>query len=150
MRSLVALAASALVAVASLVAVPSVAAQEGPRIAHGAGRNLSSAIQVGNTYWLSGKLGANSETRAMTEGRTAAETRNIMESFREQLTELGLDFGDVVQTTIFMTDLSAFGEMNEVYRSYFESDPPARATVQVAGLVGGGMIEIAFVAVRTN
>lgn len=136
-------------AVTALFAAP-LAAQEGPRIAHQSGRTLSAAIQVGNTYWLSGKLGATSETRAMTEGRTAAETRNIMESFRELLTELGLDFGDIVQTTIYLTDLSAFSEMNDVYRSYFESEPPARATVQVAGLVGGGMIEIAFAAVRTN
>ena len=142
----------AAVALAVLVAAHPVHAQQGQRIAHQsvAGRPLSPAIQVGNTYWLSGKLGATSETRAMTEGRTAAETRNIMESFREQLTQLGLDFGDIVQATVYMTDLEDFQAMNQVYSSYFPSEAPARVTVQVAGLVNGAMIEISFVAVKTN
>ena len=73
-------------ALAALTAQP-VAGQEGPRIAHQPSSRtpFSAAIQVGNTYWLSGKLGANRETRAMTDGRVAAETHNIMRSFGELL-----------------------------------------------------------------
>ena len=126
------------------------AAQEGPRIAHQsvAGRPFSPAIQVGNTYWLSGKLGANRETRQMTEGRTRAETQNIMRSFQELLGELGMDLGNVVRATVYLADIADFGEMNEAYTQYFPSEAPSRVTVAVAGLVGGGRIEISFVAVK--
>ena len=130
------------------LAVQPALAQE--RIAHQPSSRLSAAIQVGNTYWLSGKLGASRETRAMTEGRTGAETHNIMRSFQAQLAELGMTLNDVVRTEVFMTDLDAFGEMNEAYAQYFEGDPPSRVTVEVSGLVGGAMIEISMIAVKTN
>ena len=144
--------ASFVLAFAALLSAAPLAAQQGPRIAHQStpGRSLSPAVQVGNTYYLSGKLGATRETREMTEGRTAAETRNIMESFGELLTELGLDYGDIVQGTVYLTRLEDFREMNEVYGSYFPSEAPARVTVQVAGLVSGAVVEIAFIAVKTN
>jgi 2-iminobutanoate/2-iminopropanoate deaminase len=125
-------------------------AQVAPRVAHqpAEGRPYSAAVQVGDTYWFSGKVGATAETRAMTEGRVAAETRNVMEAFRTLLAELGMDFGDVVQGTVYLADISAYGEMNEVYGEYFPSDPPARETVAVADIVGAAAIEISFVAVQ--
>ena len=126
------------------------AAQEGPRIAHQsvAGRAFSPAIQVGNTYWLSGKLGATSETRAMTEGRTAAETNNIMRSFQELLGELGMDLTNIVSATVYLADIADFREMSQTYTQYFPSEAPARVTVAVAGLVGGAKLEISFIAVK--
>jgi 2-iminobutanoate/2-iminopropanoate deaminase len=132
------------------IAVQPLAAQVAPRVAHqpAEGRPYSAAVQVGDTYWLSGKIGATAETRAMTEGRVAAETRNVMEAFRGLLAELGMDFGDVVQGTVYLVDISGYGEMNEVYGEYFPVDPPARETVAVADLVGGAAIEISFVAVK--
>lgn len=144
--------ASLVLAFVAVLSAGSLAAQEGPRIAHQsvAGRPFSPAVQVGNIYWLSGKLGASRETREMTEGRTAAETRNIMEAFGELLGELGMDFGDIVQGTVYLTDLADYREMNEVYGSYFPSEAPARVTVEVSELVSGAMIEISFVAVKTN
>ncbi len=129
------------------------AAQEGPRIAHSPSARLpfSAAIQVGNTYWLSGKLGANSETRAMTEGRMAAETHNIMRAFGDLLEELGMDFGDLVRATVYVTDINGYGEMNEAYSQYFEGiEAPSRVAMEVSGLVGGAVIEISFVAVKTD
>ena len=141
--------AHTLVFLAAVMAQPLVA-QVAPRIAHqpADGRPYSAAVQVGDTYWLSGKIGATAETRAMTEGRVAAETRNVFEAFRTLLAELGLDFGDVVQGTVYLADISAYGEMNRVYGEYFPADPPARETVAVADLVGGAAIEISFVAVK--
>lgn len=136
----------------SFVAHP-VGAQEGPRIAHqpSARTPFSAAVQVGNTYWLSGKLGASSETREMTEGRTGAETHNIMRAFGELLEELGMDYGDLVRATVYLTDLASYGEMNEAYRQYFEGiDPPSRVAVAVAGLVNGATIEISFIAVKSD
>ena len=135
---------------ATSVVVPA-AAQEGPRIAHQyrEGRPFSPAIQVGDMYWLSGKIGASSETRAMTEGRVAAETRNIMGSFEELLEELGMTLENTVRAVVYLADIDDFGEMNEAYTSYFQSFPaPTRVTVAVAGLVAGASIEISFIAVK--
>lgn len=130
-----------------------VSAQEGPRVAHQPSSRIpfSAAIQVGNTYWLSGKLGANAETRAMTEGRMGAETHNIMRAFGTLLEELGMDFGDLVRATVYVTDIAMYGEMNEAYAQYFQGiEPPSRVAVEVSGLVGGALIEIDFIAVKTN
>lgn len=126
------------------------AAQAAPRIAHqpSSTRPYSAAVQVGDTYWLSGKIGVTEETRAMAEGRVAAETRNIMEQFATLFSELGLDFGDVVKGTIFLADIDGYGEMNEVYGEYFPSDPPAREALAVKELVGGAALEISFIAVK--
>lgn len=126
------------------------AAQEAPRVAHqpADGRPYSAAVQVGDTYWLSGKIGMTAETRDMAEGRAGAETRNIMEAFRELLAELGMDFGDVVQGTVYLTDIADYADMNAVYGEYFPTEPPARATVAVSELVAGAAVEISFVAVK--
>ena len=130
-----------------------VMAQDGPRIAHNPSSRIpfSAAVQVDNTYWLSGKLGANSETRAMTDGRMGEETHNIMRAFGSLLEELGMNYGDLVRATVYLTDIDGYGEMNEAYAQYFEDvDPPSRVAMEVAGLVGGALIEISFVAVKTN
>lgn len=112
-------------------------------------RPYSGVVRAGDTFYFSGKVGVTDETRAMTEGRTAAEVRNIMESFSELFVELGLEFSDVVQGSVFLADVNDYGAMNEVYGGYFTQDPPARTTVAVAALPGGANVEIAFVAVRT-
>jgi len=125
-------------------------AQEGPRVAHQPSENIpfSAAVQVGDTYWFSGKLGVSAETRAMEEGAVAAETRTILEAFAELFDDLGLGFEDVVKATVYLTDVDGYGEMNEVYREYFPEEAPAREAVIVADLVAGASIEISFVAVR--
>jgi 2-iminobutanoate/2-iminopropanoate deaminase len=134
---------------AFFIAAP-VSAQSGPRIAHkpANGRPYSAAVQVGNMYWLSGKIGATEETRAMEEGRTGAETHNIMEQFEALLTELGMDFGNVVRGVVYLSDIADYGEMNAAYGEYFRSDPPSRVTVAVSDLVAGAAIEISFIAVK--
>ena len=141
-----------ILALVAFVAQPALA-QEGPRIAHQPSSRIpfSAAVQVGNTYWLSGKLGANRETRAMTEGRMGAETHNIMRAFGELLEELGMDYGDLVRATVYVTDIDGYGEMNEAYAQYFEGiEPPSRVAMEVSGLVGGALIEISFIAVKTD
>ena len=112
-------------------------------------RPYSGVVRVGNTYYFSGKVGVTDESRAMTERRTAVEVRNIMESYKELFAELGLDFSDVVQGSVFLADVNDYAEMNQVYGEYFPNDPPARTTVAVAALPGGANVEIAFVAART-
>jgi 2-iminobutanoate/2-iminopropanoate deaminase len=112
-------------------------------------RPYSGVVRSGDTYYFSGKVGVTDQTRTMTDGRTAAEVRNIMEAYRELFTELDLDFGDVVQGSVFLVDVNDYGAMNRIYGEYFPADPPARTTVAVAALPGGANVEIAFVAVRT-
>ena len=130
--------AVAFAAALALVGAPVAAQTAPPRIAHqpANGRPYSAAVQVGDTYWLSGKVGG------------TAETRNIMEAFKTLLTELGMDFGDVVQGTVYLADIDDYGEMNAVYGEYFPTDPPARETVAVSALVGGAAVEISFIAVK--
>ena len=134
----------------ALLCAQPLAAQAPPRIAHkpAAGRPYSAAVQVGDTYWFAGKVGSTPETQALAEGRAAAETRNVMEAFKALFVELGLDFGDVVQGTVYLVDIADYADMNRVYGEYFPTDPPARETVAVKDLVGGAMVEISFIAVK--
>jgi 2-iminobutanoate/2-iminopropanoate deaminase len=137
-------------AFAALLCAQPLAAQAAPRIAHkpAAGRPYSAAVQVGDMYWFAGKVGNTPETQALATGRTAAETRNVMEAFRTLFAELGVDFGDVVQATVYLVDIAGYADMNQVYGEYFPTDPPARETVAVKDLVGGAAVEISFVAVK--
>jgi 2-iminobutanoate/2-iminopropanoate deaminase len=141
--------AYALVFAALLCAQP-LAGQAAPRIAHkpAEGRPYSAAVQVGDMYWFAGKVGNTPETQALAAGKTAAETRNVMEAFRALFAELGVDFGDVVQATVYLADIADFADMNQVYGEYFPTDPPARETVAVKALVGGAAVEISFIAVK--
>jgi 2-iminobutanoate/2-iminopropanoate deaminase len=112
-------------------------------------RPYSGVVRAGHTYYFAGRVGVSDSTRALTEGRTAAEVHNIMESYLALFEELGLEFSDVVQGNVFLADVNDYAEMNAVYGEYFATDPPARTTVAVAALPGGANVEIAFIAVRT-
>jgi 2-iminobutanoate/2-iminopropanoate deaminase len=76
------------------------------------------------------------------------ETHQVMNNLKAILTEAGMDFSNVVKTTIFLTDMNRFSEMNEVYGKYFESDFPARETVQVSALPKFVNVEISMIAVK--
>lgn len=140
-----------LLAFAILLSAQAVEAQTpAPRVAHkpAAGRPYSAAVQVGDQFWFAGKVGNTAETAALTRGRAAAETRNIMEAFRALLGELGMDFGQLVQGTVYLVDIADYEDMNAVYGEYFPTDPPARETVAVKELVGGALVEISFIGVK--
>jgi len=111
-------------------------------------RPYSQAVRVGRTYYFAGKIGVTDSTRVLASGRTAAETRNVLESFRTLFGELGLTLGDVVQATVYLADIGDYDEMNRVYAEYFPERPPARETVAVSGIVSGGRVEISFIAIR--
>lgn len=111
-------------------------------------RPYSQAVRVGHTYYFAGKIGVSDSTRALAAGRAAAETRNVMEAFKGLLAELGLTLGDVVQSTVYLADINDYDEMNRVYGEYFPSNPPARETVAVSGIVSGARVEISLVAVK--
>ena len=113
-------------------------------------RPYSQAVRVGDTYYFSGKLGVTDETLAMETGRVEAETRIIMESFKALFEEVGVEFSDVVQGTVYLADVQDYGGMNQVYGEYFPNDPPARECIAAGQILSDGLVEISFIAVVTD
>jgi len=107
----------------------------------------SQAIRAGNTVYLAGQIGMDPTTGILVSGGIEPETRQVMENLRSVLNAAGLGFEHVVLTQIFVQDLDEFATLNEVYGSYFQSAPPARATVEVARLPRDARVEILMTAV---
>ena len=106
----------------------------------------SQAIKANGFLFISGQIPLDPKTGQMTAMDVVAQTNQVMENLKAILDSEGLTFADVVKTTIYLTDMTDFGRVNEAYGAYFESDPPARATVQAAGLPKGARVEIEAVA----
>ncbi|MEM1128017.1 MAG: RidA family protein [Bacteroidota bacterium] len=107
----------------------------------------SQAIQVGGHLYLAGQIGRDPATGTLAEG-VEAQTRQTMDNLNAVLTAAGYAMADVVQAQVFLADLDDFAVMNEIYASYFEADPPTRATVQVARLPRDARVEIMMVAMQ--
>lgn len=105
----------------------------------------SQAVRCGDYLYLSGQIGLDPATGNLS-GTAAGEARQAMENLRAVLAEGGLDFSDVVQTRIHLTDLADFDTVNAVYAEYVDEPYPARATVQVAALPKGARVEIEMIA----
>lgn len=101
----------------------------------------------GRLVFLSGQIPLDPATGELVKGTIEEETRRVMENLRAVLAAAGAGFQHVVKTTIFLTDLSDFTRVNEVYGGYLGATLPARATVQVAALPRGARVEIDAVAV---
>ena len=108
----------------------------------------SQAVQVGRTLYLAGQIGLNPATGALVEGGIEAETRQAMDNLQAVLEAAGFSMDDVVEAQVFLADLNEYGAMNEVYGSYFEEMPPARAAVQVARLPRDARVEIKLTAAQ--
>lgn len=106
----------------------------------------SQAITTGAVIYTSGMLPIDVEGQ-LKEG-IVAQTHQIMTNLQNVLLEAGFTFEDVVKTSVFMTDLDHFGQMNDVYSQYFAIHHPARTTVQVAKLPRSAEIEIELVAIK--
>jgi 2-iminobutanoate/2-iminopropanoate deaminase len=106
----------------------------------------SQAVRVGDLVFLSGQIPLDPASGNIVEGDIVVQTRRVMENLGAVLHAAGASFAEVVKTTIFLADLGHFTRMNEVYGSYFTSEPPARATVQVGALPRGVLIEIDMIA----
>jgi 2-iminobutanoate/2-iminopropanoate deaminase len=105
------------------------------------------AVMANNTLYISGQIPLNPATSELVKGDIQLQARQVMENLKAILLEAGLDFGDVVKCSIFLTDMKDFPKVNEVYGKYFTEDPPARETIQVAGLPMGVDVEISCIAV---
>lgn len=106
------------------------------------------AIQYGDLLFVSGQIPINPATGELVQDDIQAETKMVMENLKAVLAEAGMDFNNVLKSTIFLMDMGQFAQVNEVYGSYFTANPPARETVQVAGLPKGVNVEISVVAGR--
>ena len=106
----------------------------------------SQAIVAGGLVFCSGQIPLDPATGAMIEGDIRAQTQRVLENLKAVLEAAGSGLERVVRTTIFVMDMGDFNAVNEVYGGYFTSTPPARATVQVAGLPRGARVEIDAIA----
>src|SRR5688572_12282931 len=112
------------------------------------GLPYSPGILSGGTLYLSGALGRDPATGKLVAGGIEAETRQVLMNQREVLRAAGMDLEDVVSVTAFITDFKEFDTYNKVYREFFKTDPPARATVGVAALNIGARIELQMIAAK--
>ena len=108
----------------------------------------SQAIRSGNMLFVSGQVAIDPSTNQLIEGDIAQETEQVMKNLSAILLAAGMDFNDVVKTTIFLSDMSLFSQVNEVYGSHFKSEPPARETVAVKGLPKNVNVEISVIAAQ--
>ncbi len=106
------------------------------------------AVMVKNTLYISGQVALNPTNNELIQGSIDEESHQIMKNIESILKEAGLDFKNVVRSKIYLTDMSNFSKVNEVYGSYFEKgDEPARTTIEVSGLPLGVDVEIDMIAV---
>ena len=109
----------------------------------------SQAVLSGNTLYTSGQIAFNPETMALVLDDIKTETKQVMENLKAVLTEAGMTFENIVKTSIFISDMNNFSQINEVYGSYFNEDTaPARETVQVARLPKDVNVEISMIAIK--
>jgi 2-iminobutanoate/2-iminopropanoate deaminase len=108
----------------------------------------SQGVKAGNMLFLSGQIAINPVSNEVIKGSIADEARQVMKNIELLLINAGCTFSDIVKTTIFLTDMKYFAEVNEVYGSYFNTDFPARETVAVAGLPKNVNVEISVTAYK--
>lgn len=108
----------------------------------------SQAVLANGFLYVSGQIPINPATGELTMDSIKSETEQVMRNLNAVLLEAGFEFSDILKTTIFLSDMSLFAEVNEVYGSYFETDFPARETVAVKGLPKGVNVEISVVAYK--
>lgn len=107
----------------------------------------SQAVKANGMLYVSGQVAIVPETGELETSNLFAETTQVMKNLEAVLADARLTFAHVVKTTIFLSDMSLFTQVNEVYGAYFAGDYPARETVAVKGLPKGVNVEISVIAV---
>ncbi len=110
---------------------------------------FSDAVQVGNTFYLSGQIGINHSTRALVEGGIETETKQTLENIKAVLAQYNLEMKDVIKATVILDHIEDFAAFNTIYTQYFPQKP-ARTTFAAEALAKGAKIEIEVVAVSSN
>lgn len=106
------------------------------------------AVMAGNMFFTSGQIAINSKSGELVINNVNDETKQVMENLKAVLNSANLDFKNIVKTSIFITSMNDFNDINDVYGSYFEKgQEPARETVEVAKLPAGVNVEISMIAI---
>ncbi|RGN50687.1 MULTISPECIES: RidA family protein [unclassified Bacteroides] len=108
----------------------------------------SQAIEANGMIFVSGQLPVDAKTGEFVPGGVSEQARQSLENIKHILTEAGLTMADIVKTTVFLSDMSLFAEMNAVYATYFEGAFPARSAVAVKALPKGALVEIECIVAR--
>ena len=108
----------------------------------------SQAVDCGDLVFLSGQIPLVPATGLLAEGGIEGQARQMFENIKAVLAEAGMDFTNVVKTTVFMTDLSQFATLNGIYAEYFQAPYPARSCVEVTKLPKGVSVECELIAKR--
>ena len=106
------------------------------------------AVMAGNTLYVSGQIPIDPATGSLVTVNIIRETQQVMNNILAILKEAGMDFSNVVKTSIFLLDMNNFANVNEVYGQYFTDNYPARETVQVGRLPKDVNVEISVIAVK--
>ena len=104
------------------------------------------SVKVNNMLFVSGQIAINPKNGELILSDITSETHQVMQNLKAILNEAGLEFKNVVKSSIFLSDMNTFATVNEVYGSYFESEFPARETVEVSKLPKNVNVEISVIA----
>lgn len=121
-----------------------IATQQAP----GAIGPYSQAVQAGDFLYISGQIPLDPATGELVAGDIAAQTKQSLQNIGAILKAAGMDYANVVKTTVLLQSMGDFAAMNEVYAQFFSSDCPARAAFEVAALPKGAQVEIEAVAYK--
>ena len=104
------------------------------------------AIRTGNLLFVSGQVALKPGTNDLVNADIIEETHQVLKNLKAILAEAGMDFTNIVKTTIFLSDMELFSQVNEIYGKYFDGVFPARETVAVKGLPKNANVEISVIA----
>ncbi len=108
----------------------------------------SQAIAAGGMLYASGQVPIDPATGELAGADIETQAKQVFENLKQVLAAAGTDFGSVVKTTVFLTDLANFGVVNDIYAGYFTAPYPARSCVQIGALPKGALIEVELIAVQ--
>lgn len=106
----------------------------------------SQAVQVGNILYTSGQIAIDPQTGNLAGNTIEEQTKQVMKNLSAILEAAGYTFGEVIKTTVFITDMGQFGTVNQIYGECFTANPPARSCVEVKSLPKGALVEVEVIA----
>jgi 2-iminobutanoate/2-iminopropanoate deaminase len=109
----------------------------------------SQAIQTDNTLYISGQLPIDPKTNTLLTTDIKLQTQQVMQNIQAILTAAGMNLNDIVQTTVYLSSMALFADFNTEYAKFFETNPPARATV-ACELKTGALVEVSAIAYRKS
>ena len=110
----------------------------------------SQGVRAGSTIYYSGQIPLDPKTGQIVSGDIETQARRVMENIGGLLKAEGLNYDNIIKTTIFLADINDFQKVNEIYGSYFKQAPPARSTIQAGALPKSARIEIEAIAVADS